>query len=85
MAEPPRYWFPAKRYGWGWGPPQTWHGWLVMLAFVGLLVAGVFLLLPAYGTPAFLAYAALLCVALVLVCWWKGEPPRWHWSGDADR
>ena len=20
-----RYWFPAKRYGWGWGAPRTWH------------------------------------------------------------
>ena len=24
--DPPRYWFPAKRYGWGWGPPSTWQG-----------------------------------------------------------
>jgi hypothetical protein len=22
-----RYWFPAKRYGWGWGIPSTWQGW----------------------------------------------------------
>ena len=30
-----RYWFPAKRYGWGWGPPATWQGWAVLAAFVG--------------------------------------------------
>ena len=24
-----KYWFPAKRYGWGWGMPNTWQGWLV--------------------------------------------------------
>ena len=23
---PPRYWFPVKRYGWGWGLPGTWEG-----------------------------------------------------------
>jgi hypothetical protein len=41
-----KYWFPAKRYGWGWGIPCTWQGWLVMAGFVGLLVAGSFLLPP---------------------------------------
>ena len=30
----PKYWFPAKRYGWGWGLPGTWQGWLVVAAFV---------------------------------------------------
>jgi hypothetical protein len=24
-----KYWFPAKRYGWGWGIPSSWQGWLV--------------------------------------------------------
>jgi hypothetical protein len=81
MAEG-RYWFPAKRYGWGWGPPQTWEGRLVMLGFVALLLVGIVVLLPWLGVAWFLAYASMLCIALVLVCWWKGEPPRWHWSGD---
>ena len=34
MAAGPRYWFPVKRYGWGWGPPATWEGWAVLAAFV---------------------------------------------------
>jgi lipoprotein signal peptidase len=32
------YWFRAKRYGWGWGLPTTWQGWMVLVAFVVLLV-----------------------------------------------
>jgi hypothetical protein len=28
-----KYWFPAKRYGWGWGIPCSWRGWLVLAAF----------------------------------------------------
>lgn len=24
------YWFPAKRYGWGWGLPSSWQGWVVL-------------------------------------------------------
>ncbi|HWA13205.1 MAG TPA: hypothetical protein VHA15_08935 [Burkholderiales bacterium] len=85
MPEGNRYWFPAKRHGWGWGLPQTREGRLVMLAFVALLVAGAAILLPRLGVAWFLAWAAALCVALVLVCWRKGEPPRWRWSGDARR
>ncbi len=34
-----RVWFPAVRYGWGWGPPVTWQGWLVLAGFLVLLVA----------------------------------------------
>lgn len=30
----PRYWFPAKHYGWGWGLPIAWRGWLVFAAFL---------------------------------------------------
>jgi hypothetical protein len=76
-----RYWFPAKRYGWGWGPPATWQGWAVLAAFVGLLVAGTFALPPNRSLPIYLGYVALLAVGLVAVCWLKGEPPRWRWGG----
>jgi hypothetical protein len=39
------YWFPAKRRGWGWGPPNSWQGWVVLAAFFALLAAGAALLL----------------------------------------
>jgi hypothetical protein len=31
------YWFPAKRFGWGWGPPCAWQGWIALLLWAGLL------------------------------------------------
>ncbi len=74
------YWFPAKRYGWGWGPPTAWQGWLVIVAFALLVAAGAVALLPVYGAAVFVAYAALLCLVLIGVCWIKGEPPRWRWG-----
>jgi hypothetical protein len=80
MTRESRYWFPAKRYGWGWGLPSVWQGWVVMAVFAVLLVAGAFMLLPTYGALVFAAYAAFLCVGLVVVCWIKGEPPAWHWG-----
>ena len=80
MPTQPAYWFPAKRYGWGWGPPNTWQGWLVMALFAILLAAGSWKLLPAYGPPVFVAYSLVLSSILVAVCWIKGEPPAWRWG-----
>lgn len=78
MPENKAYWFPAKRYGWGWGLPKVWQGWVVMAIFGLLLVAGAVFLLPSRGQIAFVIYSALLCVLLVAVCWAKGEPPAWR-------
>jgi hypothetical protein len=73
------YWFPAKRYGWGWGLPTAWQGWVALVIFAGLLGAGAVWFLPSHA-PAFVLYTLLLCAALVVVCWLKGEPPAWHWG-----
>jgi hypothetical protein len=83
MQTEPKYWFPAKRYGWGWGVPRTWQGWLVVAAFVGLMVVGALVLPPRAEPGPYLAYVGVLCVLLVAVCWLKGEPPRWRWGNDA--
>lgn len=82
MTDRPRYWFPAKRYGWGWGLPATWQGWVVMALFAIAILAGALLLLPPYGPFVFVAYAAVVCVVLVAVCWLKGEPPGWRWGDE---
>ena len=77
-----RYWFPAKRYGWGWGFPTAWQGWAVMAVFFGLLAASFLVVPPARSMPAFAAYVFTLSAVFVAICWWKGEPPRWRWGGD---
>ena len=76
----PRYWFPAKRCGWGWGIPATWEGWMTLIAFITLVTAGAYLFPPRRDLAAYLAYVVALCVAFALVCWWKGESPRWRWE-----
>lgn len=81
MPSRPPYWFPAKRYGWGWGLPVAWQGWVVLGVFALLVVAGAFWLLPRYGAAVFVAYDVVLCLVLVVVCWRTGEPPRWRWGG----
>ena len=82
MPENNRYWFPAKRFGWGWGPPSTWKGWVVIGIFFVLLLIGAIELLPGQGPVAFVAYTTVLGMCLVVVCWIKGEPPRWRSGKD---
>jgi len=74
------YWFPAKRYGWGWGLPTVWQGWFVLGAFACLILAGAVALLPEYGPAVFVAYSVFLCLLLVGICFLKGEPARWRWG-----
>ena len=83
---PAKYWFPAKHYGWGWGIPTTWQGWLVLAIFVASLVTVSQIFPPVTELKSYLAATSLLAVALVAVCWLKGEPPRWRWGKrDAGR
>lgn len=74
-------WFPAKTYGWGWGMPVKWQGWVVIAVYTILLVAGFFLFPPTTNEAGFLIYQFLLAGGLVAVCWLKGEEPRWRWGG----
>jgi len=75
----PGIWFPAKRYGWGWGPPVVWQGWAVLAGWVVILMGGVTMLMP--ENPIWHVLFALLMVAvLFVVCYVKGEPPRWRWG-----
>lgn len=81
MRDSRRFWFPAKRYGWGWGPPVTWQGWAVLIAYFLAIGAAAVRFLPAHETPAFLVATALLTAALLVVCWRTGEPPAWRRGG----
>jgi hypothetical protein len=79
-AGSPKYWFPAKQYGWGWGLPSAWQGWVVLIAYLALILAGVPYVRAADGSLVYAIYVAALTVALVAICWRTGEPPRWRWG-----
>jgi hypothetical protein len=76
------FWFPAKRYGWGWGPPVRWQGWAVLAVYAVLLAVSAWIYLPSDDVAAFLACAVALTIALVVVIWLKGERPRWRWGDE---
>lgn len=75
----PDYWFPAKRYGWGWGPPVRWQGWVLLVSWLIVFFSGVGYLIPRHGW-LHVAFAAAMVGLLILLCYWKGEPPRWRWG-----
>jgi hypothetical protein len=74
------YWFPAKTYGWGWGPPIRWQGWAVLAVFVLTLVSVTIIADPAKNPGAFVIGVFVASSALIAICWRKGEPPRWRWG-----
>ena len=78
-----RLWFGAHRYGYGW-KPATWEGWLVLIAYLGLVVVcHVLVARHMLNLPAFFACIAIVTGALVALCWIKGEKPRWRWGGKS--
>ena len=75
------YWFPAKRYGWGWGPPTMWQGWAVLIVWFAAIAIAALLLMPVH-LVAFLVFDLVMIVLLLLICYAKGEPPAWRWGGE---
>lgn len=95
MGKDKNYWFKRKRYGWGY-TPVTWHGWLTVITYIALTMAGVFVILPepsAASTDTLDAarYAVFMGfnTAIVLVISRaKGPKPRWRWGkkpGDSPK
>lgn len=74
------FWFPAKKFGWGWGMPKCWQGWLVLALYALLLILSAARFLPGDNVLAFVGCAAALTIVLVLICWLKGEKSRWRWG-----
>lgn len=73
-----RYWFPAKRYGWGWGYPSAWQGRAVLLAYLALAIGGIPFIQASQGSVVYIAYLLVLTVILVAICWLTGEPAGWR-------
>ena len=75
-------WFPAKKYGWGWGAPCAWQGWVVLVVFVVLLCVTSALFLPSGHFGLYITSAAVLCISVIVICLIKGERPGWRWGNS---
>lgn len=78
-------WFTTKRFGWGWGLPLKWQGWVVYIAYFGFVVwdfrridsASHSVSDTLYGFTPGLLVATIL---LIVICYLTGEKPRWRWG-----
>jgi hypothetical protein len=83
MSEKSRYWYAPKRYGWGWGAPTSWHGWIVLVLLIIAIVVPAHWFIRHGHLRIYLTYVWLLAGVQLLICYLKGPPPRWRW-GDSD-
>lgn len=80
-----KLWFRRKRYGWGW-TPATKEGWAITLLYIAFVV-----LVGVYADKAnslrqsielFFFPIIIATVALIAICYKKGEHPQWGWGDD---
>lgn len=78
---PNRYWFKRKLYGWGW-TPATKEGWFVVIVWLFLFLANMkYIDRPFFITDNdFTPRMGILVFLLLIVCYTKGEKPRWQWG-----
>ena len=85
---PEGYWFKRRFYGWGWFPVK-WQGWLVVLAFVLILILNsIYLILRAPegtnpSTLDFIIFFGVIIISIgimILIAYKKGEKPKWNWG-----
>mgnify|MGYP001797406430 CR=1 FL=1 len=74
------YWFPAKKYGIGWGVPRVWQGWVVLILHLSIVIASVVTLAKTGNVVPFLVTVFVATAVLVGICWWKGEKTSWRWG-----
>jgi hypothetical protein len=80
------YWFKQKQFGYG-ATPAAWQGWLLMLAYLAIVIGCVATVGASQVSPWGLAAAAVIFVAATAVAFrWtylKTEGGwRWHWGND---
>jgi hypothetical protein len=74
-------WFPAKKYGWGWGMPCAWQGWVVYAVWFALFFPGAIFLAPR-NIVLFVVGSVVLSIVFLTIVVIKGEKPRWRWGKD---
>jgi hypothetical protein len=73
-------WFPAKKYGFGWGLPVRWQGWMVLLIYTMLIAAGIVFIGYSENQIWFYVYCSISTIILILICWKKGDTAKWRWG-----
>ncbi len=84
---PKGYWFKRKLYGWGWIParPQGWTVLILYVVLVGLISTRITEDMDeAQVLTRFILPFGGMTLLLIIICYWKGERPRWQWGKQID-
>lgn len=79
-----KLWFKRKLYGWGW-TPSSWEGWSVLGVYLGVIVS-IFKDIDKNshsGSDTLINFVTPLIIStfiLILICYSKGEKPKWQWG-----
>lgn len=74
-----------RRYGWGF-IPVTWHGWVFIVAQVGIIFTAAFFLPMKPEQPTvtdlikYFIILGLVVLSLVIFGLMTGPKPRWRWG-----
>lgn len=79
-----KLWFKAKRYGWGWYP-ASWEGWLVTILYILFILYRSNKVSAMFDTESSFVFRytfeiIFMTIPLILICYLKGEKPKWHWG-----
>jgi hypothetical protein len=74
-------WFAVKRYGWGWGLPVAWQGWVVLILWIVIVLFGG-AILAVHSWIGYAVFMAVMAGLLVSICCAKGEAPQWRWGSS---
>jgi hypothetical protein len=81
-------WFVPKRYGYGAGPPIAWQGWVVLGAYIAIVLLLAFLVSTLAGqhSPLAVVPGAGILLATVWLMWICARHTRggwrWRWGSD---
>jgi hypothetical protein len=82
MSESPKsqFWFRAKPYGWGFGPPNCWQGWAVLIVYTVVSFVGCIVISVVYEKALgwSLGFVGVASLVLFAVCMCKGPKLRWR-------
>lgn len=69
-------WFNKKRYGYGWGIPNSWQGWVTLLIYIALTMVTTAILPPNTG----LLFVGFYTLVLIIVVVKTSGKPSWNWD-----
>lgn len=69
------YWFPAKKFGFGWGLPHTWQGWVSVAVFLLCLGLATYFVQPRQHPFLYPLLVVAVSAGFLVLLYLKGEPP----------